>query len=607
MTSWILAELPVPRDLPLPLPLNEVTLKSLLVPLFLLHIVFVNLMVGGSILTAVYELLGVKRPHYDRLAWHIAATVTVNQSLAIVLGIGPLLAITLVYAVQFTSANASTGHAWVLIIPLTTLAFLATYLHKFTWNRWNTGVAKGLHIVLGMLATLLFLAIPWIFLANVHLMQYPEHWYDIHDFWSSLRIDNYSVCFRYLHFVAACLCVTALFLCVWLTRSQRAIAALPNEFTKGSIRRHFYKLAFYVSLIQFVVGPITLAVMPPAGRDITVVAIFMVGACLAVCLVWALWLETVASDEKVGRMWVPIFFVFQLVAYSMGAGRQMSREVALADDIEKIKIHTDEYEAKVYVANMRRQAGLSAEPDGKELFRTICAACHLPDKVVAAPSAQEIIKLYAGKPDDIVAWASKPARKRPQFSPMPAMASLGEKKLRMIAEFMATHDPNDVASLGQPIPKDAMQFLSPSDQVAKVLARQGDANSGKDLFVSKACISCHVFGQVELRRAPDLTGIRNQQNREVLLESILNPSKQFAKGYQPVMILTTEGQAINGLLVSENDDELVFRQADGQVITMSTEDIEASKPTTQSPMPIGLVDALTPQQVADLLAYLQSL
>lgn len=607
MTDWILAELPVPRELPLPLPLNEVTLKSLLVPLFLLHIVFVNLMVGGSILTACYELIGLKRPRYDRLAQHIAATVTVNQSLAVLLGLGPLLAITLVYAVQFTSANASTGHAWVLIIPLTTLAFLATYLHLFTWNRWNTGVAKGVHVILGMSATLLFLVIPWIFLVNVHLMQYPEHWYDIHGFWALLRIDSYSICFRYFQFVAACLCVTALFLCVWMTRSHRAIAALPTEFTKSSVRRHFYKLAFYTSLTQFIVGPIILAVMPATGRDATVVAIFMVCGFLSACLVCALWLETIASDEKIGRLWVPIFFVFQLLAYSMGAGRQMSREVALADDIEKIKIHTDEYEAKVYVAGMRRKAGLSAEADGQELFRTICAACHLPDKVVAAPSAQEIIKLYAGKPDDIVAWATKPARKRPQFSPMPAMASLGEKKLRMIAEFMATHDPNDVAALGQPIPKDAMQFLSLSDQVAEVLSRQGDVNSGKDLFVSKACISCHVFGQVEMRRAPDLTGIRHQQNREVLLESILNPSKQFAKGYQPIMILTTEGQAINGLLVSENDDELVFRQADGQVITMSTDDIEASKPTTQSPMPVGLVDALTPQQVADLLAYLQSL
>lgn len=607
MLLSILAELPVPRDLPLPLPMNEVTLKSLLVPLFLLHIVFVNLMVGGAILTTLYEIIGLKRPSYDRLARHVAATVTVNKIMAVALGVGPLLVISLVYTVQFYSANALTGHAWILIVPLTTAAFLVTYLHKFTWDRWNTGAKKALHVAIGVVSTSLFLTIPWIFLANVNLMQYPEHWYDVQGFFSSLKIGNHNVYFRYLHFVGACLAVTALFLCVWLTRSQLAIAALPVDFSKGSTRRHFYKIALYVSLTQFIIGPATLAVTPHVALDITVVTIFLVGACLAGCLVWALWLETMAGDEKVGRLWIPIFFVFQLVAYSMGAGRQMSREVALADDIEKIKVRTDEYEAKVYLANLRRQAGLSAEPDGKELFRTICAACHLPDKVVAAPSAQEIITLYAGKPDEIVAWATKPARKRTQFSPMPAMANLGEKKLRMIAEFMATQNPNDVAALGQPIPKDAMQFLSPADQVVQVLSKTGDASNGKELFASKACISCHAFGEVALRRAPDLTGIRSQQNREALLDSILNPSKQFAKGYQPIMILTTEGQAINGLLISESDDELIFRSAEGQVVTMSTDDIEASKPTGQSPMPQGLADALTPQQVADLVAYLQSL
>lgn len=607
MINLLIAELPIPRDLPLPLPLNEVTLKSLLVPLFLLHIVFVNLMVGGSILTTLYEWIGLKRPEYDTLAKHIAATVTVNKSMAVVLGVGPLLVISLVYTVQFYSANALTGHAWILIVPLTTAAFLVTYLHKFTWNRWRTGFMKRLHVAVGVVSTLLFLAIPWIFLANVNLMQFPEHWYDVHGFLSSLKVGNGNVYFRYMHFMAACLAVTSLFLCLWLTRSPRALAALPNGFTKGTTRRHFYKIAFYVSLSQFIIGPLTLLVMPRVALDITVLMIFMVGACLALCLVWALWLESIASDAKVGRLWIPIFFVFQLVAYSMGAGRQMVREVALKDDIERIKVRTEEYEAKVYVANLRRQSGLSAEPDGKELFRTICAACHLPDKVVSAPSAQEIITLYAGKPDEIVAWATKPARKRTQFSPMPAMGSLGEKKLRKIAEFMAAQNPNDVAALGQPIPKDALQFLTPEDQVTQVLSRQGDITSGKELFVSKACISCHAFGEVDLRRAPDLTGIRSQQNPAALLDSILSPSKLFAKGFQPIMILTVEGQAINGFLISETDDELVFRQVDGKVTTMSTDDIEATKQLDQSPMPQGLVDALTPQQVADILAYLGSL
>ena len=77
--------------------------------LFLLHILFVNLMVGGSLLTLAYEIRGLRRPELDQLAREIAATVTVNKSLAVVLGVGPLLAINVLYTLYFYTANSLTG------------------------------------------------------------------------------------------------------------------------------------------------------------------------------------------------------------------------------------------------------------------------------------------------------------------------------------------------------------------------------------------------------------------------------------------------------------------------------------------------------------------
>ena len=62
------ATLPVPRDIPLPLPLDQFLLEVAVVILFLAHILFVNLMVGGSTLTLVYEIVGLRRKRYDALA-----------------------------------------------------------------------------------------------------------------------------------------------------------------------------------------------------------------------------------------------------------------------------------------------------------------------------------------------------------------------------------------------------------------------------------------------------------------------------------------------------------------------------------------------------------
>ena len=57
--------IPVPRDLPLPLPVPEWFLQFLIVPAFLLHLLFVNLTVGGALFSVIFEIVGLRFPRYD--------------------------------------------------------------------------------------------------------------------------------------------------------------------------------------------------------------------------------------------------------------------------------------------------------------------------------------------------------------------------------------------------------------------------------------------------------------------------------------------------------------------------------------------------------------
>jgi len=59
---------PVPRDIPLPLPVEAAWLEALLVIAFIAHLIFVNLMVGASLLVLGFEIRGLKNPAYDRVA-----------------------------------------------------------------------------------------------------------------------------------------------------------------------------------------------------------------------------------------------------------------------------------------------------------------------------------------------------------------------------------------------------------------------------------------------------------------------------------------------------------------------------------------------------------
>jgi cytochrome c len=232
----LLASTPVPRDLPLPLPVPEWVLVVCLVVFFLVHILFVNLMVGGSVLVVIAEWMGLKNKRWDALGHEIAQTVTVNKSLAVVMGIGPLLCINLLYTMQWYSANALTGHAWLLIVPLVIVAFLLTYLHKYTWDTWTSGGKKTLHQLIGIAAMLLFFFIPLIFLANVNLMLFPGEWEKVRGFFSSLSIGN--VLPRYLHFMAASIAMTGLLLAGWFGRKNADLSHL-DAFTRPELRRLF--------------------------------------------------------------------------------------------------------------------------------------------------------------------------------------------------------------------------------------------------------------------------------------------------------------------------------------------------------------------------------
>jgi putative heme-binding domain-containing protein len=104
-----------------------------------------------------------------------------------------------------------------------------------------------------------------------------------------------------------------------------------------------------------------------------------------------------------------------------------------------------------------------------------------------------------------------------------------------------------------------------------------------------------------------LDGIAVKRSREQLLESLLDPSKTIEPAFQSFAVLTDTGTVVTGLKVAETDSHWTLRQADGQDIHIARETIESSKPQTQSLMPTGLAAEMTAEELADLLAFLQSL
>jgi cytochrome c len=428
---------PIPRDFSLPLPASELELELAIIGLFLLHILFVNLTVGGSLLTLLYEWRGLRRPALDPLAREIAATVTVNKSLAVVLGVGPLLVINALYGLYFYSANSLTGSAWIMIVPLVITAFLLLYAHKYSWQ--TLADRKGLHLAIGGTGTVLLLFVPLVFLANINLMLFPDRWTEVEGFLSTLVLPN--VLPRYLHFVLASVALTSLFLAGWFCRRRIPYADRFPGLDRGEVRRELLTTTFAATALQLLAGPIVLATLPPHGLSWLMIGNIAVGAVLGMIALVLLWNEARSASPLSLRYWAVVVLLTGTVAL-MAFGRHLYREQAIAPHRALVAAHTAAFRAKSLGAQMRLAAGVPrigaaeqvASP-GERTYRAVCMACHALEERRVGPPLIEIVELYAGNPDALIAWVRAPGKKRASYPQMPPI-SMQEPQYRAVASYI---------------------------------------------------------------------------------------------------------------------------------------------------------------------------
>jgi putative membrane-bound dehydrogenase-like protein len=148
--------------------------------------------------------------------------------------------------------------------------------------------------------------------------------------------------------------------------------------------------------------------------------------------------------------------------------------------------------------------------------------------------------------------------------------------------------------------------------VAELLSRVGDAAHGEAVFFRKgettaACGSCHRVQGRGQWIGPDLSTIGTKYGKDGLLESILNPSGAVGYNYLTQIVELNDGRLLDGLMAEETSDRLALKNAQGERFEINKSDIKDRRSGTQSLMPDGLAQAMSEQDLVDVLAYLASL
>jgi putative heme-binding domain-containing protein len=135
--------------------------------------------------------------------------------------------------------------------------------------------------------------------------------------------------------------------------------------------------------------------------------------------------------------------------------------------------------------------------------------------------------------------------------------------------------------------------------------RPGDIPRGRQVF-DASCGLCHsVHGQGG-KIGPVLDGA-GASDVEGLLRNILTPNAAMEAGYRRFRVETRDGDVQEGLLVSQDENTILLRQPNSEDLRIQRAKIKRAAFTRISLMPEGLLEAMKPAEVADLLAYLRTL
>jgi putative membrane-bound dehydrogenase-like protein len=137
------------------------------------------------------------------------------------------------------------------------------------------------------------------------------------------------------------------------------------------------------------------------------------------------------------------------------------------------------------------------------------------------------------------------------------------------------------------------------------LELKADITRGKAVF-KKNCTTCHRLDNDGFEVGPDLLPALRNKSREQLLADLLDPSREVDPRYVNYLVTTRKGRTLSGLIAAETASSLTLRRGERAEDTVLRSQIEEVQATGKSLMPEGLEAQLSKQDVADLIAYLQT-
>lgn len=142
-------------------------------------------------------------------------------------------------------------------------------------------------------------------------------------------------------------------------------------------------------------------------------------------------------------------------------------------------------------------------------------------------------------------------------------------------------------------------------QFAPAIDLKGDPAAGRNHFIGR-CMACHVAEGMGIAVGPDMVTVKTR-GRDGILAAILDPHKEVAPQYIAYTFTKKDGTLVPGIITQDDATGVTLKMMGGAQVALPRAEIQGSTSSGQSLMPEGLETGMSPQDMADLLTFIEKL
>jgi putative heme-binding domain-containing protein len=180
--------------------------------------------------------------------------------------------------------------------------------------------------------------------------------------------------------------------------------------------------------------------------------------------------------------------------------------------------------------------------------------------------------------------------------------SLGELSIAQKQQ-LKKHRREEIRKMANGLFPDSKSREQIIERYRSALAMLGNPENGSRLFVAN-CASCHLFRGQGYAVGPNLAALTDKSG-PFLLTAILDPNAAVENRFVSYAVETKDGREVVGLVGEETSGSITVKLAGGLKESILRRDIQSLKASSLSLMPEGLEQNVSPQEIADLISFLQ--